>query len=135
MGEFTELLKFLHGAGTSIIPWVIVCILIWAVIVFRPHVISYIKSKEESERSIIEKEGERNEIIRNCSATIEACTTVLEMAKTDREKVREHIDEHETMSKERMEHIQTVVNQCRDEITKARGDLKGINARLDNLSK
>lgn len=133
MGEFTELLRFLYGAGTSIIPWILVGLLIWLVVNLKPHVVSYLKAKEEAKQAYAEKEGERNEIIRNCSATIEACTTVLEMAKSDRTKVMEHIDEHENMSKERMEHIQTVVNQCRDEIIKARGDLKGINSRLENL--
>ena len=133
MGEFTELLRFLYGAGTSIIPWILVGLLIWLVVNLKPHVVSYLKAKEEAKQVYAEKEGERNEIIRNCSATIEACTTVLEMAKSDRMKVIEHIDEHESMSKERMEHIQTVVNQCRDEIIKARGDLKGINSRLENL--
>lgn len=133
MGEFTELLRFLYGAGTSIIPWILVGLLIWLVVNLKPHVVSYLKAKEEAKQVYAEKEGERNEIIRNCSATIEACTTVLEMAKSDRMKVIEHIDEHENMSKERMEHIQTVVNQCRDEIIKARGDLKGINSWLENL--
>lgn len=133
MGEFTELLRFLYGAGTSIIPWILVGLLIWLVVNLKPHVVSYLKAKEEAKQVYAEKEGERNEIIRNCSATIEACTTVLEMAKSDRMKVMEHIDEHELMSKERMEHIQTVVNQCRDEIIKARGDLKGINSRLENF--
>lgn len=133
MGEFTELLRFLYGAGTSIIPWILVGLLIWLVVNLKPHVVSYLKAKEEAKQVYAEKEGERNEIIRNCSATIEACTTVLEMAKSDRMKVIERIDEHENMSKERMEHIQTVVNQCRDEIIKARGDLKGINSRLENL--
>lgn len=132
MSEFTELLKFLHGAGMSIMPWVIVGIAVWIVINFKPHVVSYLKAKEEAKKVYAEKEGERNEIIRNCSATIEACTTVLEMAKNDREKVIDHIDEHEAMSKERMEHIQTVVNQCRDEIVKARGDLKTISAQLNS---
>lgn len=131
MSDFTELLRFLHGTGTSVIPWIAIGILVWLVINFKPHVISYIKHKEESERLFAEKEGERNEIIRNCSATIEACTAVLEMTKKDREKVIEHIEEHENLSKERMEHIQTVVNQCRDEIVKARGDLKGINSKID----
>lgn len=133
MGEFTELLRFLYGAGTSIIPWILVGLLIWLVVNLKPHVVSYLKAKEEAKQVYAEKEGERNEIIRNCSATIEACTTVLEMAKSDRTKVMEHIDEHENMSKERMEHIQTVVNQCRDEIIKARGDLKGIDSRLGNF--
>lgn len=132
MGEFTELLRFLYGAGTSIIPWILVVLLLWLVVTTKPHIEAYFAAKKEAEQALAVKEGERNEIIRNCSATIEACTTVLEMAKNDRQKVLDHIDEHEAMSKERMEHIQTVVNQCRDEIVKSRGDLKSIATQIAN---
>lgn len=131
MSDFTELLKFLHGAGASIIPWLLVGLIVWFVMYIKPHLISYLKATSEAKKLAAQKEGERNEIIRNCSATIEACTTVLEMAKADREMVIDHIDKHEAMSAERMDHIQTVVNQCRDEILRARGDMKSINAQLD----
>lgn len=131
MNDFTELLKFLHGAGASIIPWLLVGLIVWFAMYIRPYLISYLKATSEAKKLAAQKEGERNEIIRNCSATIEACTTVLEMAKADREMVIDHIDKHETMSAERMEHIQTVVNQCRDEILRARGDMKSVCAQLD----
>lgn len=131
MSELTDLLKFLHGAGASIIPWILIAMAIWFVVYMRPHLVEYIKVNSEAKMTRAQKEGERNEIIRNCSATIEACTTVLEMSKRDRELVMDHVDKHEAMSAERMEHIQTVVNQCRDEIIKARGDIKGIRAQLD----
>ena len=130
MSEFTELLRFLYGAGTSIIPWILVGLCVWIVVSLKPQMVAYFESKKKAEEDMVIKEGERNEVIRNCSATIEACTTVLEMVKNDNQRVIDHVDEHENMSKERMEHIQTVVNQCRDEIIKARGDLKGINTQL-----
>ena len=131
MSDFTDLLKFLHGAGASVIPWILVVLLIWFLYYIRPHIASYLKAQSDAKLIQAQKDGERNEIIRNCSATIEACTAVLEMAKADREIVLEHIDSHEVMSAERMEHIQTVVNQCRDEVLKARGDIAAINARID----
>lgn len=133
MSDVTDLLKFLHGAGTSVIPWLLLAIAVWLIITLRPHVVDYISAQKKAKTAYIEKEGERNEIIRNCSATIEACTAALEMISSDRTAIIDHIDSHERMSQERMEHIQTVVNKCRDEIIKARGDLKGINSRLENL--
>lgn len=131
MSDFTDLLKFLHGAGASVIPWILVVLAIWLIIYIRPHLAAYLKSLSDAKIMQAKHDGERNEIIRNCSATIEACTAVLEMAKADRQTVIEHIDIHEEMSAERMNHIQAVVNQCRDEILKTRGDLSAINARLD----
>lgn len=131
MSDFTDLLKFLHGAGASVIPWILVVLLIWFLYYIRPHVASYLKAQSEAKILQAQKDGERNEIIRNCTATIEACTVVLEATKNDREIILEHIDKHESMSAERMEHIQTVVNQCRDEILKTRGDMATINARLN----
>lgn len=95
----------------------------------KPYLVSYINSNKEYKVNYIKKESERNEIIRNCSATIEACTAALEMVSNDRKSIMDHINNHEEMSKERMEHIQSVVNQCRDEILKARGDLKSFSCR------
>lgn len=131
MDEITEFLKFLHGAGASIIPWLVVVMLVWLVVYLRPYFCDYLKGQKEAKLLQAKHEGERNEIIRNCTATIEACTAVLDMAKRDRSRVIEHIDKHEQLSVERMEHIQTVVNQCRDEVLKARGDMEAIKAKLD----
>lgn len=131
MTEFTDLLRFLHGAGTSIIPWIVVVLAVWIIIYMKPHVVKYFEKNAEAKIIQAKQDGERNEIIRNCTATIEACTAVLEMAKADKNTVKEHIDRHEELSAERMDHIQSVVNQCRDEIFLIRGDLNGINARLD----
>lgn len=132
MSEVTEFLKFLHGAGASIIPWLIVAMIIWLIIYLRPYFCDYLKAQKDAKIALARNEGERNEIIRNCTATIEACTAVLDMAKRDRSRVIEHIDKHEQLSVERMEHIQTVVNQCRDEILKARGDMSAIRAKIED---
>lgn len=131
MSDLTELLRFLHGAGSSIIPWLVIALMVYFVIYLKPYIIEYLKAQSNAKKALAQKEGERNEIIRNCSATIEACTAVLEMAKADKRAVIDKVNEHEAMSAERMEHIQTVVNQCRDEILKTRGDIHAINARLE----
>lgn len=130
MGEFTEFLKFLYGAGTSIIPWILLAVTLYLVISLKPSVSTYLKTKENMKKAQIEKEGERNEVIRNCSATIEACTAVLEMTKNDRMLVINNINEHERMSQERMERIQSVVDECKTEIVKARGEIRGISNQL-----
>ena len=131
MSDLTELLRFLHGAGSSIIPWLVIALMVYFVIYLKPYIIEYLKAQSNAKKALAQKEGERNEIIRNCSATIEACTAVLEMAKADKLAVIDKVNEHEAMSAERMEHIQIVVNQCRDEILKTRGDIHAINARLE----
>lgn len=131
MSEITEFLKFLHGAGASVIPWLVVGISCWLIVYLRPYFCDYLKAQKESKILQAKHEGERNEIIRNCTATIEACTAVLEMSKRDRSRVIDHIDKHEEVSAERMEHIQLVVNQCRDEVLKARGDIEALRAKMD----
>ena len=131
MSDLTELLRFLHGAGSSIIPWLVIALMVYFVIYLKPYIIEHLKAQSNAKKALAQKEGERNEIIRNCSATIEACTAVLEMVKADKRAVIDKVNEHEAMSAERMEHIQTVVDQCRDEILKTRGDIHAINARLE----
>lgn len=133
VNEFIDLLKFLHGTGSSILPWIVLVALIYMAISLKPNFVKYIESRNEAKLEYIKKEGERNEIIRNCSATIEACTTALEMVSHDRQAIIEHVDTHENLSSERMEHIQTVVNQCRDEILKSRGDIKELKSKIDSI--
>lgn len=131
MGEFVELLKFLHGAGSSVLPWSFLALSVYLVVTLKPHLAKYIESRNDAKMEYIKKEGERNEIIRNCSATIEACTAALEMVSHDRESIINHIDEHENLSRERMERIQEVVDHCKEEIIKGRGDMKALKTSMD----
>ena len=123
MGEFQEMVMTFFHAGTGVIPWVFLVILIAAFIYYRKDIQGWIEAKARAQEAIVKNEAERNEIIRNNSATIEACTAALEMVSNDRERFLGALDKHEELSKERIEHIQTVVNQCRDEVGKVRGEI------------
>jgi hypothetical protein len=134
MSEVTELIKFLYGAGLSVVPWVVLGLLVWLVVTLKPHIASYIDAKSKARTDQIKKEGERNEIIRNCSATIEACTTALELVSNDRHLVDERLDKDEDAFKERLVNIQNVVTQCRDELVKTRSEISVLDKKIDHIS-
>lgn len=123
MAEFTDAIMRLYGAGRGVLPFVVVALLVGAFVYFRKDIQTWLASKIKAQEAVIKNEAERNEIIRNNSATIEACTAALEMVSKDRERFLGALDKHEELSKERIEHIQIVVNQCRDEVSKVRGEV------------
>jgi hypothetical protein len=113
---------------------VVLGLLVWLVVTLKPHIASYIDAKSKARTDQIKKEGERNEIIRNCSATIEACTTALELVSNDRHLVDERLDKDEDAFKERLVNIQNVVTQCRDELVKTRSEISVLDKKIDHIS-
>lgn len=122
MTEILEAVAVLQDMGAGVLPWLAVGVVLWAVVYYRKDVSAYIAERAKAQKQAAEKGAELNEIVRNNSAVIEACTTVMEMLKHDRERVQLDIASHENLSRDRMERIQTVVDQCRDEISKIRGE-------------
>ena len=134
MGDFTELLKFLMGAGAAVIPWVLTVLGIWAVVTFSPDVKSWLKARSDGEKQRAARAAEQNEILRNNNAVIENCTQTMKMIENYMKgqnqellaalgDVRSDIDKHESMSAEREQHLQTVLNRNSSEIGKVRGDI------------
>ena len=122
MTELLDVVSALQGMGAGVLPWLAVGVILWAVVYYRADVSAYIKERAKAQRQAAERGAELNEIVRNNSAVIEACTTVMEMLKHDRERVIMDIASHENLSRDRMERIQTVVDQCRAEIGAIRGE-------------
>ena len=123
MSEFQEMVMTFFHAGSGVVPYLALVLVVAAFIYFRNDIKEWFASKARMNDAIVEDKGKNNEVIRNNSATIEACTAALEMVSADRERFLSSLDKHEELSKERIDHIQTVVNQCRDEVSKVRGEI------------
>lgn len=134
MSDFTDLLRFLIEVGAAAIPWILTALGIWACISFSPDIKSWLKSRSESERKRAERAAEQNEILRNNNAVIENCTQTMKMIENYMKgqnqevlaainEVIAGIDKHESMSAEREQHLQTVLNKNSTEIGKVRGDV------------
>lgn len=122
MTEIIEAVGMLHDMGAGVLPWLAVGVVLWAVVYYRKDVSAYIVERTKAQKRAADESAKMTEVVRNNSATIEACTTVMEMLKHDRERVQLDIASHENLSRDRMERIQVVVDQCRDEIAKIRGE-------------
>lgn len=123
MEEILNVVQALQGMGAGVLPWLAVGVVLWAVVYYRGDVSAYIKEKAKAQQEQSKRGAELNEIVRNNSATIEACTTVLEMLKHDRERVQMDIAAHENTSRDRFERLQAVVDECRTEIERVHTDV------------
>lgn len=118
MTEILEAVAVLQDMGAGVLPWLAVGVILWAVWYYRNDVSTYLKERAKAQQEQAKRGAELNEIVRNNSATIEACTTVLEMLKHDRERVQMDIAVHENMSRDRFDRLQQVVDRCSEEISK-----------------
>ena len=135
MGEFTSLLEFLTDTGAAVLPWILLALVIWIVLFIGPKLLpsvqDYYKTKAKAQTAIVEREAERNEIMRNNNAVIENNTAILELMRGYTDKQTEIIANHEQMSAERMTNLQTVLDHNHDELAKIRGELGILLDRKD----
>lgn len=133
MEEAIRIADWINSGGITALMCLILAV--FGILAYKlyPDIKEYISERTQAAKATAEREAERNEIIRNCNATIEACTEALKMIGNDRKIIVEQINTHEQLSRERIDHIQTVVNQCRDEIGKARGDIGVVMDRTAKL--
>lgn len=134
MSEFIELMRFLEGTGTAVIPWLVVSLVTYLVYKCYPYLIDWIKARSLAQREIAKaqtelskREAERNEIMRNNNVVIENCTQTMkittEYIKDTESRYLARLETHEGLSEERMTRLQAVLNRNAQEIGKIRGDI------------
>lgn len=127
MGELLDLLEFLYEAGAAVIPWLVLAMAAYMMVKAWPHVSDWIQARAKAQQAVVEREAERNEIMRNNNIVIENCNETMGMIKrfmerTDREQCNA-IEHHEQLSAERIERIQERVDTIASEQGKLRGDI------------
>lgn len=127
MTELVNLLAFLYDAGAAVIPWLLLAVFVLLLIRTWPNVLNYIEAKTEAARDVAAREAERNEIMRNNSAVIQNNTETMQVMRRFIEDTNAAncgaIEKHEDMSAERMERMQAVLDDNKNEIGKLRGDV------------
>lgn len=117
MNEAVELGKLLHDTP-DLFPWV--CLAIVCIVVLTQHkrILAYFDARIEAHGAKREHNAVLAELIRNNTAALDNNTAALESVKADRGETRRMLTYHEEASKERMSHIQTVVNRIDETVTK-----------------
>lgn len=117
MNEAVELGKLVHDTP-DLFPWV--CLAIVCIVVLTQHkrILAYFDARIEVYGAKREHNAVLAELIRNNTAALDNNTAALESVKADRGETRRMVTYHEEASKERMSHIQTVVNRIDETVTK-----------------
>lgn len=131
MNEAIDVAKFLHDTP-DILPWVVFAVVLAILYKERNLVRDFFLSAIQARADAADFQARNNEIIRNNTAALENNTAVLEMIQKDRELLLRELESHEQMSRERMQHIQTVVNRVDDVVRSNRQDIVLVKDRKGN---
>lgn len=128
MDETINIAKMLHDSP-DLFPWVLLGIVLVILFKERGTIRSYFNARISAYETKKETEIILAELIRNNTAALENNTAALEMVKADRGETRRLLNYHEEMSKERMSHIQTVVNRIDETVTQNEKEISIIKDR------
>ena len=110
MQETVEMAELLHTTPT-LFPWVCLSIILIVAVTQQKRILAYFDARIDAYQARQQSDAVLAELIRNNTAALNNNTAALESVKQDRGESRRLIQYHESMSKERMEHIQAVVNR------------------------
>ena len=127
MDETIEIATLLHDSP-DLFPWVCLSIVIFVVVAQHKRILAYFDARIDAYGAKKQSDAVLAELIRNNTAALNNNTAALESVKQDRGESRRMIQYHENASKERMEHIQNVVNRIDETVNQ---NEKGIMVLTD----
>ena len=130
MNEAVELGKILHDTP-DLFPWVCLAIIMIIVLAQHKRIIAYFDARIEAYGAKKEHDAVLAELIRNNTAALNNNTAALESVKADRGETRRMLQYHENASKERMEHIQTVVNRIDETVSNNKDNISILKDRTE----
>lgn len=128
MNDAIELGKMLHDTP-DLFPWVVLAVVMIVIVAQHKRILAYFDAKIESYKERERSDAIIAELIRNNTAALNNNTAALDMIKADRGEARQLIQYHEQASKERIEHIQTVVNRIDETVSQNEKDISILKDR------
>lgn len=130
MDDFFAFGEKLH-ASPDLFPWV--CLALVLFFVFKNHhlITDYIKATINAKKEVAVYHAQHNELVRNNTAALNNNTAALEMVNRDRETMLNALENHEQLSRERLEHVQTVLNQTCDIVIENQKEIAIISDRQE----
>ena len=130
MNDIFAMGEKLH-ASPDLFPWV--CLIVVLVFIFKNHnlITDYLRATINAKREVALYHSQHNELVRNNTAALDNSTAALKMFEKDREIMVNTIRHHEKLSQERIEHLQTVLNQTRDIVLENQKEIAIISDRQE----
>lgn len=112
----------------DLFPWV--CLILFMILVFKERgtIRAYVNSRVDYYASKKQSDAVMAELVRNNTAALENNTAALESVKADRGETRRQLTYHESVSKERIDHV-------RDDIAHVQEVINRIDATVTSNSK
>lgn len=128
-----EILKFAQilKASPALLPWVVfvaVGLVFWRE---RDLFKGYIRARIDAHRESARFSMSYAELVRNNTAALENNTAALKLVEHDRDRLADLVEHHEKVSKERIDHLQTVINRIDATVTKNSREIALIEDRTD----
>lgn len=131
MSDAVELGKMLHDTP-ELFPWICLAIILIVVVSQRKRIFAYIDSRIDANKARKNQDAVLAELIRNNTAALNNNTAALESVKLDRGETRRLLQYHENASKERMDRIQTVVDNIDETVSQNERDITVIKEITKN---
>lgn len=122
MDEAIKFGKMLHDTP-DLFPWVCLAMLCIIIISQRKRILAYFDARIDAYNSKRESDAVMAELIRNNTAALNNNTAALESVRTEREATMRMLEYHEKVSKERIEHLQTIMNRIDDTVSQNEKDI------------
>lgn len=107
----------------DLFPWVCLAMLCIIIISQRKRILAYFDARIDAYNSKRESDAVMAELIRNNTAALNNNTAALESVRTEREATMRMLEYHEKVSKERIEHLQTIMNRIDDTVSQNEKDI------------
>lgn len=130
MNDIFAMSEKLH-TSPDLFPWV--CLIVVLVFIFKNHnlITDYLRTTINAKREVTLYHAQHNELVRNNTAALDNNTAALKMFEKDREIMVNTIRHHEKLSQERIEHLQTVLDQTRDIVLENQKEIAIISDRQE----
>lgn len=130
MDDVIDLGKLLHDTP-DLLPWVVLAIIIVFLVSQRKRIVAYFDARIDSYSAKKESDALMGELVRNNTAALDNNTAALESNSMERHDIQKLVEFHESMSCERMNHIQTTVDQIHEMVTTNSKGISVIEERTD----
>ena len=113
----------------DLLGWVIFTLACVVVIAQHKRILAYFDARIEAQRDRVKADAVMAELVRNNTAALQNNTEMLSILRTERHEMAALLENHETMSAERLSHVQTVVNRIDQTVRENHSDITLIADR------
>lgn len=128
MGDVIDMAERMY-MQPDLLGWVIFILACVVIIAQHKRILAYFDARIEAQRDRVKSDAVMAELVRNNTAALQNNTEMLSILRTERHEMAALLENHETMSAERLSHVQTVVNRIDQTVRENHSDITLIADR------